>query len=74
MTLVDSHCHLEMIADTAGAVAEARGAGVEQLVTIGIDLETSRQAAEMAATLTGVYATVGHRRTQPCAGLATHPL
>ena len=59
MTLVDSHCHLEMIADTAGAVAEARAAGVEQLVTIGIDLETSRQAAELAATLDGVYATVG---------------
>ena len=59
MTLVDSHCHLEMIADTAGAVAEARAAGVEQLVTIGIDLETSRQAAELAATLAGVYATVG---------------
>jgi TatD DNase family protein len=59
MKLVDSHCHLEMIADTAGAVVEARGAGVEQLITIGIDLETSRQAAALAATLAGVYATVG---------------
>jgi TatD DNase family protein len=59
MTLVDSHCHLEMIADTAGAVGEARAAGVEQLVTIGIDLETSRGAADLSESLPGVYATVG---------------
>ncbi len=59
MTLVDSHCHLEMIADTAGAVAGARAAGVEQLITIGIDLESSRNAAVLAETLDGVYATVG---------------
>jgi TatD DNase family protein len=59
MTLVDSHCHLEMIADTVSAVAGARAAGVEQLITIGIDLESSRRAAELAETLDGVYATVG---------------
>jgi TatD DNase family protein len=59
MTLVDSHCHLEMIDDIAGAVAGARAAGVEQLITIGIDLESSRKAAELAASLPGVYATVG---------------
>lgn len=59
MTLVDSHCHLEMIADTAGAVAEARAAGVGQIVTIGIDLSTSKQAIGLAAGTPGVYATVG---------------
>ena len=59
MHLVDSHCHLEMIEDTRGAVAEARAAGVRQMVTIGIDLETSRQAVGLAASLDGVYATVG---------------
>jgi TatD DNase family protein len=59
MHLVDSHCHLEMIADTAGAVAEARAAGVGQIVTIGIDLETSRGAADLSESLPGVYATVG---------------
>ncbi len=58
MTLVDTHCHLEMIADPAGAVAEARAAGVEQVVTIGIDLASSRKAIELAGTLPGVYATV----------------
>jgi TatD DNase family protein len=59
MTLVDSHCHLEMIDDTAGAVAGARAAGVEQLITIGIDRPSSRRAAELAESLPGVYATVG---------------
>ncbi len=59
MSLVDSHCHLEMIADTPAAVAEACAAGVEQIVTIGIDLATSRQAIELAGREPGVYATVG---------------
>ncbi|NLE21946.1 MAG: TatD family hydrolase [Actinobacteria bacterium] len=59
MTLVDSHCHLEMIADTAGVVAEARAAGVTQIVTIGIDRETSRRAVELSESLPGVYGTVG---------------
>ncbi len=59
MSLVDSHCHLEMIADTRGAVAEARAAGVGQIVTIGIDLPSSRAAIDLAADEPGVYATVG---------------
>jgi TatD DNase family protein len=59
MRLVDSHCHLDMIEDAAGAVAEARAAGVGQIVTIGIDLETSRGAVDLCEALPGVYATVG---------------
>lgn len=59
VTLVDSHCHLEMIGDPAAAVAEARAAGVEQIVTIGIDRESSRGAADLSEALPGVYATVG---------------
>ena len=59
MSLVDSHCHLEMIADPSAAVQEARAAGVEQMITIGIDLASSRQAIELAGREPGVYATVG---------------
>jgi TatD DNase family protein len=59
MHLVDTHCHLEMIADTAGAVVDARAAGVSQIVTIGIDLATSSGAADLSESLPGVYATVG---------------
>jgi TatD DNase family protein len=56
---VDTHCHLEMIADPAVAVAEAGAAGVTQIITIGIDAETSRQAVALAEAHEGVYATVG---------------
>ena len=59
MNLVDSHCHLEMIGDSRAAVAEARAAGVGQIVTIGIDLPSSRTAVELAGAEPGVYATVG---------------
>ncbi len=59
MPLTDSHCHLEMIADAAGAVAEARAAGVATMVTIGIDAASSRRATELAAQYDGVYATIG---------------
>ena len=59
MPLTDTHCHLEMIADPAAAVRDARAAGVDTVITIGIDLATSRQAVELAGSLDGVYATVG---------------
>ncbi len=59
MTLVDSHCHLEMLDDAAAAVERARGQDVRQVVSIGIDLQTSRRAVRYAHELPGVYATVG---------------
>lgn len=59
MTLVDTHCHLEMLDDPAAAVAEAKAVGVEQIVTIGIDVESSRRAVQLAGREPGVYATVG---------------
>ena len=40
MSLIDSHCHLEMLDDAGAAVERAREAGVEQVVSIGIDLPT----------------------------------
>ena len=58
-TLVDTHCHLEMLDDPAAALVEARAAGVRQCVTIGTDLRSSRLAVEFAAREPGVYATVG---------------
>jgi TatD DNase family protein len=59
MSLIDSHCHLEMLDDPAAAVARARASGVERVVSIGIDVATSRQAVAFAARLPGVHATVG---------------
>ena len=59
MTLIDSHCHLEMLDDPGRAVEQAREAGVETVVSIGIDVASSRLAVGFAERFEGVYATVG---------------
>ena len=58
MTLIDSHCHLEMLSDPAGAVEQAREAGVETIVSIGIDVASAKLAIGLAERFEGVYATV----------------
>jgi len=57
--LIDTHCHLEMLRHTEASLDEAWDAGLEAVITIGIDLETSRRAAELARRYERVYATVG---------------
>jgi TatD DNase family protein len=59
MMLVDSHCHLEMLDDVGWAVAQARGAGVESVVSVGIDVPSSKLAIGFAERHEGVFATVG---------------
>lgn len=57
---IDSHCHLQLGEEqAAAAVARAVEAGVERLVCIGTDLDTSRQALELARAHPEVWATVG---------------
>ena len=59
-SLFDTHCHLFMMErDPATAVAEARGEGVEGLVCVGIDPESSRRSRELADGLAGVFASAG---------------
>jgi TatD DNase family protein len=58
--LVDTHCHLFLIEDDPSAVVEgARGAGVETLVCVGIDPESSVRSLELAESFRGVFATAG---------------
>jgi TatD DNase family protein len=58
--LLDSHCHLFLMdGDPAAAVEEARAAGLEGLVCVGIDPESSRRSSELADALPGVFATAG---------------
>lgn len=64
MGWTDSHCHIPYrTADdrTTGedAVAEARAAGVDRLVTVGTDAAQSAAAIEVARAHEGVWATVG---------------
>jgi TatD DNase family protein len=59
VTWVDSHCHLYALTDPEGAIERAREAGVTAMVCVGTDLETSRQAVDLAARHLDVSATVG---------------
>ncbi len=57
--LVDAHAHLDMLDDPREALAAAAAAGVDRLLAVGIDLESSRRAAELAATRPEIDAAVG---------------
>ena len=60
--LIDSHAHLDMpdfADDLPSVLRRAREAGVEQIVTVGIDLESSRAAAALAGRHPFLFATVG---------------
>jgi TatD DNase family protein len=57
--VVDAHCHLDLMGgDVAGAMAAAQAVGVRRVVTIGIDVETSRWCATAADEHPDVYAAV----------------
>jgi TatD DNase family protein len=58
--LVDTHCHLHLLDDPPDqVVAEAVAEGVGHLVDVGVDLDSSRQAAANASRLAGVSAAAG---------------
>jgi TatD DNase family protein len=67
LSWIDNHCHLGWEGDAPpteaavdAMVAEARGAGVDRLVTVGTDLDRSAVAVAAAARHPGVvWATVG---------------
>jgi TatD DNase family protein len=57
---VDTHCHLFLLdLEPADVVETARAAGVDRLICVGVDVETSARSAELADTLEGVFATAG---------------
>ncbi|HUV31810.1 MAG TPA: TatD family hydrolase [Acidobacteriota bacterium] len=60
--MIDSHCHLDFDAYDGrrdAVIDEAERAGVHTLITIGVDLDSSRRAVQIAEKHTSVYATVG---------------
>jgi len=62
MSLTDTHAHLgwnRFDQDRDEIVSRATAAGVGRIVTIGTDLESSREAIRLAETYDGVYAAVG---------------
>jgi len=57
---VDTHCHLFLLDEEPSLVVEtARAAGVENLICVGIDPQTSRASLELAESFRGVFATAG---------------
>lgn len=61
MRLVDTHIHLEEVeGDLEETLAEARAAGVTDLIAVGVDVLTSRQVVEWSESKPGVWAAVGH--------------
>jgi TatD DNase family protein len=68
----DVHAHLDLMGvDVAEALALARSVGVTRAVTIGIDVETSRWAAETAAAHEGLVAAVGLHPNEAGRGMAS---
>jgi TatD DNase family protein len=66
VTLVDSHVHLDRYSDEDVMAMVSRGAaaGVERLLTIGVDLATSRAALALAERHPSVLAAVGIHPTR----------
>lgn len=56
---VDSHCHLNTFADAGEAIDRGLRGGVEALITVGTDLETSRKSIDLASRHDEVWAAVG---------------
>ncbi|MCK4425278.1 MAG: TatD family hydrolase, partial [Deltaproteobacteria bacterium] len=62
LDLIDSHVHLDippLSGDQPGAISRAAKAGVRQIITIGIDLASSKRNVELAKQFPQVYAAVG---------------
>jgi TatD DNase family protein len=59
---IDTHVHLDAAAfavDLVSVVQRANTAGVDQMISIGTDLPSSRKAVELSRRFPGVWATVG---------------
>jgi TatD DNase family protein len=57
--LFDSHTHLDIMGlPVPGVLAAAHAAGIERVITVGIDLESSRWSAQCAAEYPSVFAAV----------------
>lgn len=62
MPLIDSHCHLyfdQLNRELPNVLERARTMGVDRMICIGIDLDTSRQAVAIAEEQDSVVATAG---------------
>lgn len=62
MRLIDTHCHLDeesLFEDLENVIAAAREVGVEAMITIGTNAESSRRSVELAEKHDCIFAVVG---------------
>jgi TatD DNase family protein len=60
--IIDTHCHLDMLAtdkELETVIQSATAVGVKQIITVGIDLQSSQKAVKYAEQYPGVFATIG---------------
>jgi TatD DNase family protein len=60
--LADTHAHLDLVDyddDRESVIARARAAGVRFIVNVGFNIETSRNAVDLAGRYDFIYASVG---------------
>jgi TatD DNase family protein len=70
--VLDSHCHLDIVGrDVGEQLAAARAVGVDTVVQVGIDVESSQLSAQLAAEHAAVWAAVALHPNDAGRGAAT---
>jgi TatD DNase family protein len=72
VAVADSHCHLDIMGgDIPAQLAAARAVGIDTVVQIGVDLESSRLSARLAAEHESVWGAVALHPNEAGRGAAT---
>ena len=72
VAVADSHCHLDIMGgDVAAQLALARSVGIDTVVQVGVDVESSRLSADLAQEYDEVWATVALHPNEAGRGAAT---
>jgi TatD DNase family protein len=70
--VLDSHCHLDLMdVDVDDALAAAKAVGIGAVMQVGVDLASSRWAADLAGTHHDVWAAVALHPNEAGRGAAT---
>ena len=72
VAVADSHCHLDIMGgDVEAQLDAARAVGIDTVVQIGVDLDSSRLSARLAAEFDQVWAAVALHPNEAGRGAAT---